>query len=111
MLQARGIRKTFDGKNFVLTDVDLEIEKGQFVALLGLSGSGKTTLLRCLTLLDRPTEGSIYYDDTDLLSLNSKERMLLRQKWAYIGQRTSLIRRKSALNNVLAGRLNELPLW
>jgi len=111
ILRAEQIRKSYHNEKSVLSNVNLTIEQGQFVALLGPSGSGKTTLLRCLTLLEKPSAGRIYFNETELLNLSAKQTVEVRRKWAYIGQRTSLIRRKSALNNVLAGRLNEMPLW
>jgi len=88
ILRAEQIRKSYHNEKSVLSNVNLTIEQGQFVALLGPSGSGKTTLLRCLTLLEKPSAGRIYFNETELLNLSAKQTVEVRRKWAYIGQRT-----------------------
>lgn len=65
LLSARGLRKSF-GTNVVLRDVDLDVEVGQCVVLIGASGSGKSTLLRCLNLLERVDDGVITLADQDI---------------------------------------------
>ena len=87
------------------------IEQGEFVALLGLSGSGKSTLFRCLTLLEDWDEGNYIYNNKNILPLSKKRKRLIRRDWAYIKQKVSLIKRRTALENVLAGRLNQTSFW
>ncbi len=65
MISVKNLSKDF-GKLQVLKNIDLEIEKGEKVVIIGPSGSGKSTLLRCLNLLETPTSGNIYLDGTEI---------------------------------------------
>lgn len=67
MISIRGLSHQF-GDKVVLKDIDLEIAKGEIVAIMGSSGGGKTTLLRCIAGLLRPTKGEIEVDEVDVLS-------------------------------------------
>jgi putative ABC transport system ATP-binding protein len=88
-----------------LKSVDMELEKGEFVAVMGPSGSGKTTLLNLLGALDKPTKGKIYVDGKDLTKLREKELTKLRRSTiGYIFQFYNLIPVLSAFENV------ELPM-
>lgn len=66
MIKIEGVTKTF-GKLEVLKGIDLEIKKGEVVAIIGSSGSGKSTLLRCINLLEKPTQGQITIDGINIL--------------------------------------------
>lgn len=72
-IRFENLSKSF-GKNEVLTDINLEVEKGQLVTLLGPSGCGKSTLLRCLAGLETVTSGRVYLDGEDITDKNPKER-------------------------------------
>ena len=81
-IRFENLSKSF-GKNEVLTDINLEVEKGQLVTLLGPSGCGKSTLLRCLAGLETVTSGRVYLDGEDITDKNPKDRdigMVLQQK-------------------------------
>ena len=65
LLALEGVRKSF-GKNVVLQDIDLTVERGQCVVLIGASGSGKSTLLRCVNLLEVVDDGRITLDGDDI---------------------------------------------
>jgi putative ABC transport system ATP-binding protein len=84
-----------------LKGVDLNIQKGEFVAIMGRSGSGKSTLLHLLGMLDKPTSGNIYIDDADVLQLSEKERARFRlEKLGYVFQEYSLIGEMTVMENV-----------
>jgi putative ABC transport system ATP-binding protein len=88
-----------------LKDVSLELQKGEFVAIMGPSGSGKTTLLNLIGVLDKPTKGKIYIDGRDITKLKEKELTRLRRSTVgYIFQFYNLIPVLSAFENV------ELPM-
>jgi putative ABC transport system ATP-binding protein len=89
----------------VLNNVNLKIEKGEFMAIMGPSGSGKSTLLNMIGALDRPTSGKVLINGTDLSTLNDDQLADLRNKEiGFIFQQFNLIQRMDALHNV------ELPL-
>lgn len=81
-IRIQGLTKSFrDGEttHSVLSGLDLEIEDGQFVALLGRSGSGKSTLLNCLAGIETPDAGTIHIDGVELTALSDRERTHLRR--------------------------------
>jgi phosphonate transport system ATP-binding protein len=94
-----------------LFDVSFSVEPGEFVAVLGPSGAGKTTLFRCLTGLSRPDGGSVLVRGRDICAIRGRELRAARQDVALIFQQFNLVRRLTALHNVLAGRLARLPTW
>ncbi|SNQ62179.1 ABC transporter ATP-binding protein [Candidatus Methanoperedens nitratireducens] len=104
MIELKNIRKIYYmGKIEVpaLRGVDLDIGRGEFVALMGPSGSGKSTLLNMMGLLDAPTSGSIFIDGSDVSSLNENERADFRlRKLGFVFQFFSLLMELSALENV-----------
>ena len=108
LIALRGVNKTFSrGKERleVLNDLDLDIPKGSFEALMGPSGSGKTTLLNLIAGLDRPTKGSVEVGGKDIAKLGDSELSRWRsQNIGFIFQSFNLIPVLTALENV------ELPL-
>lgn len=103
-IEIRGLSKKF-GDNVVLDNVDLDIEKGEVVAIIGPSGTGKSTLLRCLNLLEKPDAGTVSFNGRkfDLTTKNSKEKLALRQHTEMVFQQFNLFARKTALENVEEG--------
>ena len=89
-----------------LCSVSVTIQKGEFVAVLGRSGSGKSTLLNILAGLDRPSEGKVYIDGTDIFSLSEEKRTLLRrEKIGFVFQAYELLHSLTVTENI---RLPEL---
>ena len=104
MLEVKQIHKSF-GDLEVLKQVDLQVNKGDVVAILGPSGSGKTTLLRCLNFLERADGGELNFDGEhiSLGHVSKKDAARLRKKTAFVFQNYNLFRNKTALENVTEG--------
>ena len=104
MLEVKQIRKSF-GDLAVLKQVDLQVNKGDVVAILGPSGSGKTTLLRCLNFLENADGGEMDFDGehVSLGHVSKKDAARLRKKTAFVFQNYNLFRNKTALENVTEG--------
>ena len=104
LLTCSQLGKTYqDGKlsNRVLHDVDLTINKGELLAIVGSSGSGKSTLLHLLGALDKPSTGSVLYHDQDIHQLNDKKQAAWRnQHLGFVYQFHHLLSEFSALENV-----------
>ena len=99
-LRARSLSKSYDSP--VLTDLDLDIEQGQFVAIMGPSGSGKSTLLHCLSGMDRPTDGSVLLGDTEMTTLSEKELAALRlTRFGFVFQQAHLMTTLCLLDNIV----------
>lgn len=104
MLTVRNIRKTF-GDTEVLKGINIEVNKGDVVAILGSSGSGKTTLLRCLNFLEKADEGSFTFDEESYSYKNISRKAIagIRKKTAFVFQNFNLFANKTALQNVTEG--------
>lgn len=112
MIEAKNITKKFDSLT-VLEGVNLEVEKGEFVSIVGASGAGKTTLLQILGSLDSPTEGDVVINDVSLFSLKEKELSEFRNKHiGFVFQFHQLLPEFTAVENIMipaliAGRKSE----
>jgi putative ABC transport system ATP-binding protein len=104
MIYVQNLRKTYghgSAATHALKGIDLEIEAGEFVAIMGRSGSGKSTLLHILGLLDIPTGGDILIDQKNVLKLNEGEKARFRlEKLGYVFQEYSLVPEMTILENV-----------
>lgn len=109
VVQLQNIHKVYETgevKVHAVRGVSLEINTGEFMAVMGASGSGKSTLMNLIGCLDRPTEGSYYLDGTDIADLDRNELADLRnQKLGFVFQGFNLLSRTTALENV------ELPMF
>lgn len=83
LLTCEGVKKVYDsGSNQLaaLNGIDLSVSKGEYVAIVGASGSGKSTLLHILGSVDRPTEGKVIIEGTDISTLNQKQSAIFRRR-------------------------------
>ena len=104
MLTVKQVKKSFDGVE-ILKGVDLSVEKGDVVAILGPSGAGKTTLLRCINFLEHADEGELIFEGEhiDFAKASKKEIAAIRKKPAFVFQGFYLFANKTALENVTEG--------
>ena len=86
LLELKGLNKSY-GQAKILKDIDLTVEKGEIMALIGPTGSGKTTLLRLIDLLELPTSGSIVFDGIPVAVLPEKEMLKARRRMAMVFQK------------------------
>lgn len=101
MIQVKNIHKSF-GTLEVLKGVNLNVDKGEIVAIVGKSGAGKTTLLQIIGTLDRPNQGQVFVDNIDVFALNEKELAHWRnQNIGFIFQFHQLLPEFTALENVM----------
>ncbi len=107
MLRLDNLTKQF-GSITAVDNVTLEIQKGQFVGVIGRSGAGKSTLLRMINRLATPTSGSISMSGVDVTTLKRQSLRDWRQSNAMIFQQFNLVGRLDVLTNVLLGRLNHI---
>lgn len=99
-------------ENHALKDINLEINEGEIVVILGPSGSGKSTMLNILSGIDNPTKGKVYFEDKRIDKLNEKELTLYRKEnLGFIFQSYNLIANLTVKENVMLGKeLSENPL-
>ncbi|MEM1630007.1 MAG: ABC transporter ATP-binding protein [Saccharolobus sp.] len=107
IIRLENITKEYGGKvkTIALNNINLEINEGEFIAILGPSGSGKTTLLLILGILDRPTQGKVYINNKDVTKMSDSEISKIRNEYiGFVFQNYNLIPRLTVFQNV------ELPL-
>ena len=101
ILETKGLCKSY-GSNSVLSDVDLQIDKGEFIAIMGQSGCGKSTLLYCISGMDKPSAGRICFDGVDMSDLTDKQMQELRlERMGFVFQKTSFLKNLSIIDNIV----------
>lgn len=98
MIKLVNLKKSF-GHNEVLKGIDLEIDKGDIVAIIGPSGSGKSTILRCMNLLEEPSSGDIFFEGVNIVE-NKKDIDSIRQNIGMVFQNFNLFPHKTVLENI-----------
>ena len=111
MIEAHNLGVTFPGGTEALKGINVTIDDGEFIAVIGLSGAGKSTFLRTLNGLVKPTTGSVRVGGVDVGSLSGKALQRFRRTVGFIFQQFNLVTRLSAIDNVLHGRIGYLPTW
>jgi ABC-type polar amino acid transport system ATPase subunit len=99
VINIKNLYKAF-GKNEVLKGIDLKVEKGEVVAIIGPSGSGKSTLLRCMNLLETPSSGEVIFKDNHLTNEKTKLETL-RQQMGMVFQNFNLFPHKKVIDNIM----------
>ncbi len=111
MIKVKDLYKSF-GSGEVLKGIDLEVDKGEVIAVIGPSGSGKTTMLRCITFLEKADKGTLEFvccDDSanveyyDMHGASAAEIRRLRRHMGFVFQNFNLFQNKTALGNVMEG--------
>ncbi|MBQ5927392.1 MAG: amino acid ABC transporter ATP-binding protein [Clostridia bacterium] len=99
----RGLEKSF-GDHTVLKGIDLQVQKGEVISVIGSSGSGKSTLLRCLNLLEQPTGGEILFEGESVLNNKNLKLSEYRAKVGMVFQQFNLFNNMTALQNCVIGQ-------
>ena len=105
MIKLENVSKTYPNGYKALKNVNLTVNDGDFVCIIGLSGAGKSTLIRAINKMHPITEGKLMIDDNDISKAKGKELRNIRKNIGMIFQSFNLVKRSSVYNNVLAGRV------
>lgn len=112
IIHTKGLKKTFISQDYeqcVFHDLDLDLYKGDFTVIMGPSGSGKSTLLYTLSGMDKPTEGSVYFNGKDIAKLKEDELAEFRRTGCgFVFQKIHLLDKMSLIDNIVtAGKLTQ----
>ena len=111
MIEFKNVYKTYPNGFTALKDVNLQIEQGEFVAIIGLSGAGKSTILRCINRMHDVTKGSLTVDGVDVNTLRGKDLRRYRRKVGMIFQSFNLVNRSTAIKNVLTADVPDMDFF
>lgn len=111
MIKFENVTKRYPNGVTALKNVNLEIEQGEFIAIIGLSGAGKSTLIRAINRMHDIQEGNLSVDGVDVNSLSGKSLRTFRRKIGMIFQSFNLVNRSSVINNVLTANVPDMPFW
>ena len=111
MIEFKNVSKTYPNGVKGLKNVNLTIDQGEFVAIIGLSGAGKSTLIRTINRMIDITEGQLTVDGTDVMTLKGKSLRRFRRKIGMIFQSFNLVSRSTAIKNVLTSMVPDMPWW
>lgn len=105
MLELIGVDKVYPNGYKALSGVNLKVEDGEFISIIGLSGAGKSTLIRCINKMHDIQKGQVLIDGVDISKLKGKALRQQRRNIGMIFQSFNLVRRSSVYKNVLSGRV------
>ena len=111
MIEFKNVYKTYPNGFTALKNVNLNIEQGEFVAIIGLSGAGKSTILRCINRMHDIQQGTLTVDEVDVESLSGKSLRRFRRKVGMIFQSFNLVSRSTVIKNVLTADVPDMPFW
>lgn len=111
MIKFENVSKVYPNGFQGLKNVSLEIEQGEFVAIIGLSGAGKSTLIRTINRVHDISQGSLTVDGVDVSTLKGKSLRKFRRDIGMIFQSFNLVTRTSVIKNVLTSNIPDLPFW
>ena len=111
MIEFKNVYKTYPNGFTALKNVNLNIEQGEFVAIIGLSGAGKSTILRCIKRMHDIQQGTLTVDGVDVESLSGKSLRRFRRKVGMIFQSFNLVSRSTVIKNVLTADVPDMPFW
>ena len=111
MIEFKHVSKTYPNGTKGLIDVNLKIQQGEFVGIIGLSGAGKSTLIRTINRMIDITDGQLIVDDTDVSKLSGASLRKFRRKIGMIFQSFNLVTRTTAIKNVLTSNVPDMPFF
>jgi phosphonate transport system ATP-binding protein len=111
MIEFKNVDKTYANGTSALKNINLTIEQGEFVAVIGLSGAGKSTLIRCINRMHDITGGQLNVDGVDVSKLRGSQIRRFRRRIGMIFQSFNLVTRTTVIKNVLVSFVPDLPWW
>lgn len=111
MIKFENVSKRYPNGFEALKNINLMIEQGEFVAIIGLSGAGKSTLIRTINRMHDISDGTLTVDGTDVMTLHGKSLRSFRRRIGMIFQSFNLITRTTVIKNVLTAFVPDMPWW
>ncbi|WP_099044766.1 phosphonate ABC transporter ATP-binding protein [Leuconostoc citreum] len=111
MIKFEHVSKTYPNGVKGLQDINLEIQDGEFIGIIGMSGAGKSTFIRTINRLNNITEGSLMVDGVEISTLKGQALRQYRRKVGMIFQSYNLVPRISVIKNVMSSLVADMPFW